>query len=196
MSDDEIWATEPDQAKVHKAFSLIKTDPAHARSEFLTLAERGSVTSMFYLGWMFQTGAGMPVDLLEAENWYRRACDGGSDMATVYLGRIYRRKRDYARAKQVFSMGAQRGVRGAMYGLARIYLEDGEPHEAAEVHALLEKAAALGHPYAMGNLPSLLLRGKFGLLNIPRAIPAYFRLLRYAFVSVRNGAGGVRFPKN
>jgi TPR repeat protein len=195
MSDDEIWATEPDQAKVHEAHSFIKTDPARARSEFRALAERGSVASMIYLGWMFHTGAGMPSDLREAENWYRRAFDCGSDKVIVYLGRVYRRQREYTKAKQVFRVGVERGIRGAMYGLAITYLNDGEPHDATEVRALLERAAALGHPYAMGSLPRLLLRGKFGLLNIPKAIPAYFRLLGHVFTLARRTAPPYDFSK-
>lgn len=52
-------------------------------------AEGGNATAQSNLGWWYQNGITGPVDLEQAESWYRRGADGGEAMAQFLLARLY-----------------------------------------------------------------------------------------------------------
>jgi TonB family protein len=52
-------------------------------------ADAGDATAQGHLGWWYQHGITGPVDLEQAESWYRRGADGGNAMAQFLLARLY-----------------------------------------------------------------------------------------------------------
>ncbi len=56
---------------------------------FIPLAERGDPAAQTYLGFMFETGRGVPQNYTEAAMWYRRAAEQGDGLAQYSLGLLY-----------------------------------------------------------------------------------------------------------
>jgi uncharacterized protein len=66
-----------------------RQDYASASRIFIPLAERGDPAAQSYLGFMFETGRGVPQDYAEAAMWYRRAAEQGDSLAQYSLGLLY-----------------------------------------------------------------------------------------------------------
>jgi TPR repeat protein len=56
---------------------------------FFPLAEQGDPAAQGYLGFMFETGRGVPQNYTEAAMWYRRAAEQGDSLAQYSLGLLY-----------------------------------------------------------------------------------------------------------
>lgn len=69
------------------AFS--RGDFVRASSIMIPLAERGDPTAQAYLGFMFETGRGVPQNYSEAAMWYRRSAEQGNGTAQYSLGLLY-----------------------------------------------------------------------------------------------------------
>jgi uncharacterized protein len=54
-------------------------------------AERGQPSAQAYLGFMYETGRGVPQNYTEAAMWYRRAAEQGDSLAQYSLGLLYDR---------------------------------------------------------------------------------------------------------
>jgi TPR repeat protein len=68
-----------------------RQDYALASQVFIPLAERGVPAAQSYLGFMFETGRGVPQNYTEAAMWYRRAAEQGDSLAQYSLGLLYDR---------------------------------------------------------------------------------------------------------
>jgi TPR repeat protein len=68
-----------------------RQDYISASRIFIPLAERGVPAAQSYLGFMFQTGRGVPQNYTEAAMWYRRAAEQGDSLAQYSLGLLYDR---------------------------------------------------------------------------------------------------------
>jgi uncharacterized protein len=66
-----------------------RQDYVSASRIFITLAERGDAAAQSYLGFMFETGRGVPKNYTEAAMWYRRAAEQGDSLAQYSLGLLY-----------------------------------------------------------------------------------------------------------
>ena len=66
-------------------------DYASASRVFIPLAEQGLPAAQSYLGFMFETGRGVPQNYTEAAMWYRRAAEQGDSLAQYSLGLLYDR---------------------------------------------------------------------------------------------------------
>lgn len=62
-----------------------------ASRAFIPLAERGNALAQTYLGYMFETGRGVPQNYTEAAMWYRRAAEQGDSLSQYSLGLLYDR---------------------------------------------------------------------------------------------------------
>src|SRR3978361_516394 len=60
-----------------------------ASQNFFPLAEQGDPAAQTYLGFMFETGRGVPRNYTEAAMWYRRAAEQGDSLAQYSLGLLY-----------------------------------------------------------------------------------------------------------
>ena len=68
-----------------------RQDYMQASRVFIPLAERGNPSAQAYLGFMFETGRGVPRNYTEAAMWYRRAAEQGDSLAQYSLGLLYDR---------------------------------------------------------------------------------------------------------
>ena len=66
-----------------------KEDFAGAARVFIPLARGGDASAQAYLGYMFESGRGVPQDFTEAAYWYRRSAEQGNDSAQYQLGLLY-----------------------------------------------------------------------------------------------------------
>jgi TPR repeat protein len=101
-------------------------DPRQALRLMTRAAEAGFVTAVMGLARLHELGgAGLRVDLIEANRWYLRAAQAGSvdgqvAIATAfYLGRGA--PKDAVQAARWFRIAAQGGDLGAMYVVASMY---------------------------------------------------------------------------
>jgi TPR repeat protein len=68
-----------------------RQDYVSASHVFIPLAERGEPAAQTYLGFLFETGRGVPQNYTEAAMWYRRAAEQGDSLAQYSLGLLYDR---------------------------------------------------------------------------------------------------------
>lgn len=68
-----------------------RQDYVSASRVFIPLAEQGVPVAQAYLGFMFETGRGVPQNYTEAAMWYRRAAEQGDSLAQYSLGLLYDR---------------------------------------------------------------------------------------------------------
>src|SRR3954470_10727862 len=68
-----------------------RQDYMRASRIFIPLAERGNAAAQSYLGFLFETGRGVPQNYTEAAMWYRRAAEQGDSLAQYSLGLLYDR---------------------------------------------------------------------------------------------------------
>lgn len=68
-----------------------RRDYVTASRAFIPLAERGNAAAQSYLGFLFETGRGVPQNYTEAAMWYRRAAEQGDTRAQYSLGLLYDR---------------------------------------------------------------------------------------------------------
>jgi TPR repeat protein len=66
-----------------------RQDYVPASRIFIPLAEQGVAPAQSYLGFMFETGRGVPQNYTEAAMWYHRAAEQGDSLAQYSLGLLY-----------------------------------------------------------------------------------------------------------
>jgi hypothetical protein len=71
------------------AAAFSRGDFSRASSIFIPLAESGNPVAQAYMGFMFETGRGVPQNFSEAAMWYRRAAEQGNSAAQYSLGLLY-----------------------------------------------------------------------------------------------------------
>jgi len=91
---------------------------------FIPLAERGVAAAQSYLGFMFETGRGVPQNYTEAAMWYRRAAEQGDSSAQYSLGLLYDKgfgvPRDIIEANKWLNLSAAAAPRRAREARVRI----------------------------------------------------------------------------
>jgi len=87
-----------------------RQDYVSASRIFIPLAEQGEPSAQTYLGFMFETGRGVPQNYTEAAMWYRRAAEQGDSLAQYSLGLLYDRgfgvPRDIVEASKWINLSA------------------------------------------------------------------------------------------
>jgi TPR repeat protein len=107
--------------------------------------------------------------LLQAEEWYERAAQGGSVLASYHLGRTYLAKNDYLNAMKAFESGASAGYMPSNRQLGRLYSRGvGVARDLDKARDFFKIASASGYVFAKRDLAYLLMRGHFGFLQILR----------------------------
>lgn len=75
------------------AVAFIKGDEQTAFKIWKPLAEKGNTEAQYHLGYMFQTGTGVPADKSKALYWYQMAAKNGNGKAVV-LAKVLEREMD------------------------------------------------------------------------------------------------------
>jgi uncharacterized protein len=95
-----------------------------ASQNFFPLAEQGDPAAQTYLGFMFETGRGVPLNYTEAAMWYRRAAEQGDSLAQYSLGLLYDKgqgvPRDIVEANKWLNLSTAAAPRRAREARARI----------------------------------------------------------------------------
>jgi TPR repeat protein len=95
-----------------------------AAQNFFPLAEQGDAAAQSYLGFMFETGRGVPKNYTEAAMWYRRSAEQGDSLAQYSLGLLYDRgqgvPQDIVEANKWLNLSAASAPRGAREARARL----------------------------------------------------------------------------
>ena len=105
--------------------------------------------AQYGLGWMYERGAGVDSDLVEAAKWYRKAAENGFDIAQCELGRCYECGRGVQKsiteAASWFRKAADRGNPFARERLVKYYIGSaGAERNPEEVEKLLKSARGEG----------------------------------------------------
>jgi TPR repeat protein len=91
---------------------------------FFPLAERGDPAAQSYLGFMFETGRGVPQNYTEAAMWYRRSAEQGDSLAQYSLGLLYDKgqgvPRDIVEANKWLNLSTAASPRNAREARARL----------------------------------------------------------------------------
>jgi len=165
------WADEPDLMELRQAYDLMTVDRPQALARLQSLVDRGSTISMLYIAKSYVTADLSKENLLEAERWYRKAADQGSDFALYSLGKLYIKMGQSAEAKAISSSNSLRDYLPAIHELGRMYHYGiGGEKDLRLARSFLEKAAGRGHAFAKRELAGLLTSGSFGLGQVPRGL--------------------------
>ena len=101
-----------------------RQDYQQASQVFIPLAEQGNAAAQAYLGFLFETGRGVPQNYTEAAMWYRRAAEQGDSLAQYSLGLLYDRgqgvPRDIVEASKWLNLATAGAPRRAREARARI----------------------------------------------------------------------------
>jgi TPR repeat protein len=173
-----MWSKESEQTRrmLNQAAAMSETDPATLQL-YLEAAEAGSVIAMGRVGWQYRTGTGTAPDLAKAQEYYRRAIQGGSWTATIHYARLLDELGHYETCDQVLADGVALGFVPSYFWLAWLRYKRSKTREVCrEVRPLLEYAARAGHPGARRKLSQWMLLGRFGPREIVRGVFSSFRL--------------------
>jgi hypothetical protein len=171
MYPDIEWDREPDLDELRTAYALLATNGSVARSKLETLADRGSILSMWYLADAYSSGRFFAKDLEKAKTWYIRAEANGWIPASYNLGREYYELNDYNSAFEAFSRGAAKNYVPAVYRLAMMYHDGlGTTKDINQCRNLLNIAVSKGHLFAKRDLAGLYIKGSLWVLKIPYGV--------------------------
>ena len=111
------------------------------------LAEQGDARAQSILGRMYARGRGVPLDEVEAGNWFRGAADRGNAAAQLTLGNMYAEGRgvpqDYAEAARWYRVAADQGDPHAQYNLGLSYAKgEGISRDNVSAHMWFNIAAS------------------------------------------------------
>jgi hypothetical protein len=168
VDDTALLERDPEQDRIKEAFLVREADPEAFFRRLLELAKQGSVWSMNHVASSYFRGFGVAPDPVEAEAWFRRAFEGGSEYAQLRYGKILGRRGDYDTCEEVFGVGVAKDWAPALYWSARFRLRRSNTRATLkQVRPLLVRASAKGSVRAHLLLASATLSGRFGLREIP-----------------------------
>lgn len=120
-------------------------DVSAAVDTWRTAAQAGDADAQFNLAQAYRLGQGVPQDLTEAENWYRRAAVQGHLRAEDNLGLILFQKRAYPQAFPLLEKSAARGDARAQYVLGTaLFNGDLIKRDWTRAYALMLRSSANG----------------------------------------------------
>ncbi|SDR50940.1 tetratricopeptide repeat protein [Paraburkholderia tuberum] len=150
------WDLEPDEEGLVKTASI--ADSNERERHIKDLVARGSILSMLNLAHFYEyrrAKNGGP-DLVSAEAWYQKAVESGSAVATFNAGYFYLRRKNYEKAREIFSVGMDRGYAPAIVRLADLYVHGlGVEKDYDRAKELYKRAAKNGNLWAKAALGAM-----------------------------------------
>ena len=178
VNDWALLDADPFRDELKAAARLIDEVPEDSFARLLEFANAGSLYGMNYVAWCYAVGTGVTKDWDRAQAWYRRAYEGGSDRGLLEYGAYLISKGNNGEAEQVYEAGWQRGFVPAVFRLICMRLRPTLPlAERLAWKPSLEWAAGVGHPAARYMLTKYLVRGWFGIHEIPRGVKLVYASL-------------------
>jgi enhanced entry protein LpnE len=124
-----------------------------AFSWYQKAANQNNPEGQYGLGYMYDTGTGVPQNNETAMIWYKKAAEQGNSNAALAIGYNYDNgvgvKKDEAQAIQWYTKGADLGNASAQYNLGLMYEQgQGTTADINKASQYFEKAAEQGHAKA------------------------------------------------
>ncbi|MGF7149185.1 TPR repeat protein [Sphingomonas zeicaulis] len=122
-----------------------RSDYATAVSEWRKPAAAGNADAQYNLGQAYKYGRGVPADLKQAEDWFRRAAVQGHLQAADNYGLLLFQNNRRAEAMPWLEKSAARGEPRTQYFLGvALFNGDGVPRDWPRAYALMTRASASG----------------------------------------------------
>jgi len=135
--------------------------------ELKELAKDDDPDAQYLLGKLYRDGGLLIPDDEQAEQWFRRAVENGSDCAAYALGKLLQSEHRMEEAAHGYDHAAARGNEFAQYRLAKLCLAgNGVPKDVGRAVELLDASAEQGNPYADYLLGKLCLDGTMVQQNV------------------------------
>ncbi|WP_448658804.1 SPOR domain-containing protein [Sphingomonas sp. CJ99] len=150
-------AAAPAQADVKAGLEAwARGDYAAAVGQWRADAERGDPDAQFNLAQAYRLGRGVPQDLAQAEQWYRRAAQQNHRQASDFYGLALFQNGNKQAAVPWLEASARRGEPRAQYVLGTMYFNgDVVARDHARAFALLSRASAQGITQATQTLAQI-----------------------------------------
>lgn len=189
MSEYIEWGGEPDRETLTQAADVLELDPAKAKLMFESLAQRGSPTSMFYLGEIYRVGLGCKADPVEAEHWFREASARGSLFAWYSLGVLYLSTHRYDLALEPLHTAAAQGYAPALNMLGQVYASGmGVEVDINKAKKFFVRASSKGHVLAKARLGRLLRKHPEDTIDKINGYWLFFvSTIEFAYTTFREG---------
>jgi cell division septation protein DedD len=131
-------------------------DFAKAVAEWRDPAARGDADAQFNLGQAYKLGRGVPMDLKQAESWYKKAADRGHVQAADNYGLVLFQDNRREEAMPYIRASAARGEPRAQYVLGTaMFNGDIAEKDWVRAYALMTRASAQGLPQASRSLATM-----------------------------------------
>ncbi len=129
---------------------------AKAVAEWRPLAIKGDADAQYYMGQAYKSGRGVPVDLKQAEDWYRRAAEQGHPAAEANIGLVMFQNGKRQEALPWIRKSSDRGDPRAQYLLGTaMFNGDLVAKDWVQAYALMTRASASGLPAASNSLAQM-----------------------------------------
>lgn len=172
-NESEIWWRDSDnnRALIEEGFARMGTHPAAAFGLLKEAADAGSPWAMESVAAHYHSGTRVTADFDKAAAHYHRAICAGSWMATIGYARLLADHGHINESEALLRDGMKLDFVPAYFWFAWLRHKRA-PNRATRraIRPLLDYAARQGHPGAKNMLGRLMLKGKFGILSIPRGI--------------------------
>ncbi len=127
-----------------------------AISEWRGPANAGDADAQFNMGQAYKLGRGVPMDMMKAEQFYKRAADQGHLQANDNYGLILFQNQRRKEAVPYLQASANRGEPRAQYVLGTGHFNgDFVEKDWIKAYALVTRAAAAGLPQATSNMAQM-----------------------------------------
>ncbi|WP_198669268.1 tetratricopeptide repeat protein [Blastomonas sp. UPD001] len=131
-------------------------DFAKAVAEWRDPAAKGDADAQFNLGQAYKLGRGVPMDLKQAEAWYKKAADRGHVQAADNYGLVLFQDNRRDEAMPYIRASADRGEPRAQYVLGTaMFNGDIAEKDWVRAYALMTRASAQGLPQASRSLATM-----------------------------------------
>ena len=127
-----------------------------AVTEWRDPAAKGDPDAQFNLGQAYKLGRGVPMDLKQAESWYKKAADKGHVQAADNYGLVLFQDNRRAEAMPYIRASSTRGEPRAQYVLGTaMFNGDIAEKDWVRAYALMTRASAQGLPQASRSLATM-----------------------------------------
>ena len=127
-----------------------------------------------FVGALYYRGIGTDRNSDRAIEWYERAVDAGFWPAALDLAGVYTSQAKLREARELLEKVGALGFSPALYYLGRLYeVGRGVPADELKAYQYLRDAAQRGHVFAQRQIAVRLIKGKEGVLHIPRGITLF-----------------------
>lgn len=141
---------------------------------FLLDAEsNGYLDASFCLAFMLEKGLGTTLDIHGALTRYKKIRDAGAPVGAYHAGLVLEKLGRFEEAVENHKFASERNYVASSYAIYRLWKMGRKEVQEQDAQEYFENALSGGHVYAKRDRVHMMLKGKFGLLGIIRALPLF-----------------------